>query len=287
MFGKGFGKLESMPLKPSHMAQEQIDSLEKKAREYLAHHEIKLDDFIDLYGENNIGAHQQYVLDTEQKFPEENQETKDNMMVGTIFEAIFLEHGEQSNWLGSSTEIIKTSRYDDLKNGVDAIAEIVEEDKTANHLALAIDVTFTTHAGNIDKKLERIRQEIIAGTMAEIKYFKSDHLKMRGELKQVPRVIVGVDKKTVIDLARLWDGGSKKELAAHDIQFQILEEIILQLETYKNYANKVGRPDLVVIYDRAMRIAQEIYAERNTELTDVGERDRGFQAIKNGLTIFS
>ena len=49
-----------------------------------------------------------------------------------------------NNWLGPEATAIKSSRYDDIKNGVDNIVEFhKEEDFSSSHLALAIDETFS------------------------------------------------------------------------------------------------------------------------------------------------
>lgn len=278
MLGKGFEQIESTPLQPPYLYPEKIRDLEQRAQRYLNRHGVRMDDFTDLYGEKNVRTHKDYVDRHIREF-----EHSDGKRIATIFEAVFLEHGEQSNWFGDKAEVIKTSVYDDIKNGVDTVLEIVENDNTAAHLALGIDVTFSNQIGG---KLERIRSEIEGGTLAEIKYFKSDRLGIRGEMKQVPRLVIGVDIKTVDELARLWDENKKSALATHPIQLQIIEEIIIQLETFADYAERIGRSNLTEIYDRALRIAKNIYTDRKSQITDPGTRDHGFHNLKNRLEIF-
>jgi len=78
----------------------------------------------------------------EEKYSKNITETK---KIADIFEAVVLEHGELSDWLGGSAKTMKTSRYDDYMNGVDLLVEFAgAEGEESEHLGLAADVTFTT-----------------------------------------------------------------------------------------------------------------------------------------------
>ncbi len=240
--------------------------------------------FRDMYGagvdEDNV-----YVKQMEEKFRAETTPQKEEIQkLATILEGIIHENVELSDWLGSSAESIRTSRYDDIKNGVDTIVEFEEDEITASHLALAIDVTFTS---DTEKKFARIRDEIKKGGLAKIKYFMSEHLGMRGELIKVPRVVIGAESKTIRQLAELWVEGNKKELGTHPIQFQILEEILMQLRTFKDYAEQNNQPELAAIFEKRYTFVKKILEEKQVVLNDTGERDTVFRDMEHNLMMFA
>lgn len=153
----------------------------------------------------------------------------------------------------------------------------------AAHLALAIDVTFSP---NIRDKFERIREEIDRGDLATVKYFHSDYMHFRGQLSKVPRVIIGADCRTVKELADLWLNDKKRKLGEHQIQFQILDEILLQLKIFRAYAERKGQADLVDIYGRAEELVTKIWEQKRKALEDNGLRDDVFASIKDYLREF-
>jgi len=66
----------------------------------------------------------------------------------------------------------------------------------------------------------------------------------------VPKVIVGAERRTVLRPASLWLKNEKKELGAHFVQLQVLDEIVAQLDVFMRYAHKIGKADLCDIYER-------------------------------------
>ncbi|TSD01475.1 MAG: hypothetical protein Athens071426_665, partial [Parcubacteria group bacterium Athens0714_26] len=199
------------------------------------------------------------------------------------FEEIIHEQVELSDWLGPDVCTIKPSRYDDIKNGVDSIAEFQESEHTASYLALAIDATFSSE---IEKKLSRIKKEIEAGELAKVKYFASDHMNFRGEIAMIPRVIIGAEAKTIKDISELWLEGKNKDLGSHKIQFQIIEEMLIQFDAYKRYAEKVNRPEIVRIYNKVSSLVQNIYNNKKETMEDRGNRDGVCMAINQKMKSF-
>lgn len=172
-----------------------------------------------------------------------------------------------------------------MVNGVDTIAEI-EQEHTTSHLALAIDVT---HGILLQKKFDRIRREIDEGTLTTVKYFESTDETFRGRLLKVPRVVLGVEKSAVAELAQLWIAGKNKELATHPVQIQLLDEITIQLKSYRDYAQHTGKGDLAKVYDKQLRIVQGIAEQPNKkrlreemEADTSRERDKTQRAIHLG-----
>ncbi len=243
--------------------------------------EIKLEDFADLY--KDVDRDTAYVQKMEREFENDTPEEKGFKKVATVFESIIYTQGEQNHWFGEDAWTIKSSRYDDIKNKIDTIVEFREEPATASRLGLAVDVTLSRE---MDKKLDDIKSEIDSGNLAKVKYFKSDYTHARGEISRVPRVIVAANPGTVRALADLWLERNNKVLAAHPMQFQILDEIDAQLKTFRNYAEKNGRHDLLAIYDQAIAVLNGVLIEKHKTLKDTGERDQAFFAIQERLKFF-
>ena len=261
-----------------------IDMAFKKAQKISERDAIRLEDFEDLYGEEGIKQDQGKVTEMEIIFTKEaNLEQERINKLSTIFETIIYEHIELSEWLGPNAYTIKSSRFDDIENGVDSIVEFRESEHAASHLALEIDVTFSS---DLENKFERIRKEIKNGKLTKVRYFQSEFLSIRGELAKIPRVIIGADFKTVKELSGLWLEGDNKELGVHPIQFQILEEILSQARTFKDYANKVNQSEIASKYENIEKIVKLIYTQKRKSLIDPKKRDSVFDAIEHNLKYF-
>lgn len=126
----------------------------------------------------------------------------------------------------------------------------------------------------------------ISQLLVEVKYFHSNRLNFTGRLSRIPRVVIGVDAKTVCELNDLWLEKKNQLLANHPIQFQILEEIIGELSAFANYAAKIGQSGIAVEYEKIKKIAEAIYNQKRTSLKDLEERDSVFYAIQNYLRDF-
>ncbi|KKU94346.1 MAG: hypothetical protein UY26_C0002G0128 [Candidatus Jorgensenbacteria bacterium GW2011_GWA1_48_13] len=243
----------------------------RRAEEALALDVIKEKDFIDLYGEDNV----ERDLAEIQKI-EASPEYREPSKMATVLEAIIHEQAELSDWLGPDARTMKTSRYDDVKNGVDEIVEFTGEPGKTSRLALGIDVTFNPV---LDKKLERIVSKIERGELAQVKYFKSSSL--RGEVQQIPEVVVGADQRTVEQLIPVWLARDQGKLAQHPMQIIMLEEIRLQLEAFAAYARAVGQPAIAETYETDLAIANELLTQKE----DLRKRNP-LQALKNDQVFF-
>lgn len=231
-------------------------------------------DFVDLYDGAKITSDLSYVEGLKEKFT--NNDTKET---ATVLEAILYEQIELSEWLGGNAETFKTSEYDDFVNAVDMIVEFNDEE-TTSHLALGVDITFGSTV--IAKKFDRIKKEIEADKLAQIKYFESHGFK--GALQQLPRVVIGVEKETVTKLAGLWMQHKKVELAKHEVQTIILAEIIEQLLAFKKYAESINAMSAVRSYTRAIAVLEK--HTRASDARDIVINDRVFQGIIEQLQQF-
>ena len=246
---------------------------------------IDINEFADLYDPKNIERDLEIVRRKEVGFAHESHK-----VYSEVLEAVLYKQIDDGPWFGNNTRAVKTSSFDDYKNGSDIILELVETTKTLSHLSLSVDVTFgiTTE---MDKFL-RIKEHIDKGTLGKISYFKSERANFRGELSQIPEVVIGVEKDLVIKLADLWAGEgphkdtNKKTLDAHPVQRLIMAEILLQLHTFRTYAKNTGKQTLVPIYEKDIQILEEILREQGP--MDIGELrdDKVFVAIRETLAIF-
>lgn len=258
-----------------------IASALEKARALIHENAINPSDFVNLYGSENVERDLASVVSLKRKF-----ETDETQKASEVFEAIVFEQVELSNWLGEHAETIRTSEFDDIVNGVDLVVEFTEDNST-NHLALGVDVTFGTTS--IGKKFERIRKEIDADNLATVKYFESHGFK--GSLRQLPRVVIGVEKDTVIALAGLWSRQEKSKLGGHFVKDILIQEIERQLRTFLVYAQSNGATAAVKSYTKALGTIKNIRENASVDTAgkdrqDAVSKDRVFQEIKNQLINF-
>ena len=234
--------------------------------------------FTELYGEENVQKDLDYVEDVKTKF--EDSEMKP---VAEVLEAIMYEHIELSEWFGPTAQTIRPSEFDDIKNKVDLITEFVEE-STRKYLALGIDVTFGSKT--LGEKFTRIKADIDKDELTQVKYFETHGYK--GSLQQVPRIIVGVEADTVIELAALWMNNKNKDLGEHFVKDIILDEIEEQLIAFLAYAeanNKVGAAES---YRNALSTVKGIWAKQQRvphteEISEAIKNDRVYKAIQSEL----
>lgn len=252
-----------------------LEAAHHKAQALRERYEIKPDNFRDLYGDQVVANDLEKLARLEEDFKKtETPTSRESKMLADIMEAIIAEWGEQGEWFGPEAATIKTSRYDDIVNGVDAIVEFAEGDNRASHTGLAIDATYSDEIG---KKIKNIKNRIDQGNLGVVKYFESEHLPLRGELSEIPMVIITANARTVKELAELWVNNNKKALATHWIQFQILEELINECQFFSAYAQRVNQSDIAKRYQHIQNIAQDILINKHTTLTDSGQRDNNFR----------
>ena len=236
------------------------------------------ENFRDLYGDENVDKDIAYVKNLEKKFSEEtNPENEEAKKLAKSLETIITEQIELSDWMGPDAVTITTSRFDDIANGVDLVTEFQnQKERTASHLALAVDVTFGSGLG---KKMARIINEIRSGELARVKYFESEFLNIRGELRNVPRVVVGIDTHTLGSLGEVWLAHDTKVLARHGVQRAILEEIRAELAAFQKYALHVKQKNVALVYERALGAVEGILAEKKE--IELGElvNDKVFQSV--------
>lgn len=210
---------------------------------------IQMSDFKNFYPDGVIRRDEDTVEGFKRRlhFSEQRETTAGRL--AAAFEHIFTDQIELNEWLGPNVTTMGASEYDDVVNGIDTIAQI--ESETSNtHLGFALDVTISRL--KVEHKLERIKREINEGTLTTIKYFISPDETFRGKLEKVPRLIVGVGASTVEELALLTANRDNRALAAHPVRYQILDQMIMQLEAYSNYAKRTNQPRIATRFDQPL-----------------------------------
>jgi hypothetical protein len=272
---------------------------------------INVEDFSGHYGAGAVRLDRVMVAKLEEKFLEEEKKDlslRPRRMRGELFEAVVNDGIENNDWFGGDATIIVPSRYDDIVNKVDSIVEF-EEAAGNSYLALAIDVT--KNEKEMWDKFAAIRDSIKDGRLSRVKYFQTEGF--RGELKQLPRVVMEADDATFMsavedilkskrlknEIARLRGAGEKganlksalerfaelrTKIATHPIQFKLLLEIRSQLLAFSEYAGSSGKRDSAVAYDKVLRIINRVIEEKSSgqnldKLSEGWQNDRVLQMI--------
>jgi hypothetical protein len=255
----------------------------KKAVELLDDERIDPKKFVGLYSDKAMKEDSDYVERRQEKFKAVNTpEEMEMQRYSTVFEAIIHDQIDMNGWLGEHAAARKASWYDDLKNGVDEIIEFEQTEASATaHLALGVDVTFGKGVLN---KMNDIKTRIDSGDVGVIKYLLTDTY--RGEMKNVPRAVIGVDMKNLNEIIKLWVDNKKKSLAEHRVKFMILSQIMMQLSDFAQYADKVGKTAIASGFNRVLRIAENIWEEESKKYPNKDgdlnfQEDRVYSAIRS------
>lgn len=286
---------------------------------------IPLSSFEGHYDSGMIAKDTAYVIEKERQFKaDENPELAHFQRRAELLEALTREAIKKDNWLGPEARPITASRYDDIKNGVDLIVDLIRKEGI-NRLALSVDVT--SNVTSLEQKLGKIKDGILKGELTYVKYCISSDGN-RQEIRNVPRVVIGADAALIRELSFLRlevhtcvqalkknqesGGGLSREtvgslesrgkqarskLAKHRIQLLIIDQIELQVRTFAEFAARNNQTQIVKEYERTLEIIKGIYEEKSVpgnkrsmsvsaEERDANNNDGVYRALKSGLKIF-
>jgi len=199
-------------------------------------------------------------------------------MFAQVLEAIVLEQSELGNWLGDGVTTLKTSRFDDIKNGVDMLAEWSSGLGESSHiLGLAVDVTFGKFSA--EEKLSKIRDEIDRDSLRPIKYFRDAKGSFMGTRFHVPRVIVGIDQEHLTQLASLWNARDNKALAHHPVQKILITEMLTQSRAMLAYAQSKGSEKAAQSYAEIVFVLETLSEEKASIGFGALEQDAVFRSL--------
>lgn len=238
-----------------------------KAREMKTKEAIQPELFSSVYGADAVARDLEFVRTMKGKF---DPETAVHKQYADVFEAVFYQHAELSNWLGDDTHTILTSEYDDIKNGIDVLVRLNNSPRAFPYVGMGIDVTFGRMS--VEGKIARLFKEIEKEKeeLGTVRYFMDpDYAPFKGELHNMPHIVVGVERRRVIELAGQWLRGEKRALEENPIQLVILNQVIDQLKTFRDYASSLGKRDLAEIYNADISVfAPVLRDKRKMDISD-------------------
>jgi len=223
-----------------------IPAEHKEAKRHIQNIAIDIDSFRDLYGEEVVEADAAAVQRLRERFARDEKTVLPNgvtfeqiRQLSEISESFLLKGLNEAKWVPYCGGI-KTSEYDDYMNGIDLVLEFQKADHPASHIGLGVDVTFSN---NLTRKIAKVKQEISAGRLASIKYFDSPNSHIRGQLRQVPRGIVGFDLDALHRISNYHKAHG--EMPANDpLRSVAFHQLSMQMRKFADYAEKINSPSL-------------------------------------------
>ncbi len=253
-----------------------MPAAKKRAEETIAQKSIghEMDDFVDPYTEAGVAADKLMVSQYEEAFaaalaelpPEKRERKIEAQEMARIFEGIMI---NQKSWFGMNADIFPTSRFDDIKHGVDAIIQHKIGD-AYSHNGVAIDVTFAGPKP-VFKKLEKRIDQVRKGHLSTVKYFHSPEAGIRGQLSEIPAVVVGASGDTMQELVNLFASHEDGKLSSHPVQFQILDQIKTQCDFFIELAEKENVPNkekIIAAYQKLGRQVDSVLKQKNLVYKD-------------------
>lgn len=211
----------------------------------------KLESFKDIYDEKEIKEDEEKINKREASWYATNSDIEKFMRnFSIIYEAAVMDLLDTNKFLGENNEIIPTSKYDDIFNGIDGVLIVNQDNLENEYLGLNFDVTFSSNDENIEKKIESIKQCIREGVLPTLKYFQDPTTKEHKKIS-LPKIIIGSQQSSADGLVRLWgktDDSNREKLKNHPVQSKIIVEALSQLAYFhdfaKNLAEKTKEDDM-------------------------------------------
>ena len=240
----------------------------------------------------------------------EIEKVKEGKRRGEALEVIVGDQVELNDWFGPNALLTRTSEYDDVMNGIDAVAEFdFGEERKPERLALGVDASMRADVAMIERKITRNIEKVTGQREpAEVRYFESQildaagHPSVKGRLEAVVPVVIGLDGEDCdrlmclfVQLLRLRSNKEKTEsinalikektleMQKHPVQMVFLLEIKTQLEMYLGlFKEKVMDGDHLAYQSKVKRllaITNEIIDSKTEISTEELGEDGVWQAI--------
>ncbi len=220
-----------------------LEIAHQKAEETFRH-EIDMESFaapVGNYDPVMVARDMEVVAELKQKFTlqeVENPAIGDVKRISDIFEAMLADQIKSNNWFGGNTELIASSEYDDYVNHIDGVLHF-KVPGSSDYIALGADVTFSK--ASIQEKIGHIKKRIVDGRLSKVKYFELPDKSFKGELSEVPYIILGADAHSVLQMAEQWtDETGGKYLGKHWMQAQLMDMAIMQCDEFSRFASARG-----------------------------------------------
>lgn len=148
------------------------------------------------------------------------------------------------DWLGANTNIIYTSRYDDIVNGIDSVAQLMEPNESWN---IGMEIDFTSSEEEMKDKIKKIETRLQDGKISSVKYFDSP---TTGKLKnlKMPKIAFGISGKEMGDFVSIIADAylsrnkesAQKELRNHRMKSRFIELTTNQLREFSKITTEAG-----------------------------------------------
>jgi len=138
-------------------------------------------DFKDIFPIEEIENDQKIVSRLEDKFheqiehlsPTERENIKNGEKLGHVLEIIIAEEGEKYEWAGKGAYFVRTSRYDDVINGVDIIIEFDTESGQLPRVGLGVDTSRNKDVAVVYDKIHRNIDKLLQqNNIVHVQYLK-------------------------------------------------------------------------------------------------------------------
>lgn len=221
----------------------------------------------------------------------EKTDTEDSMevkMKATIAEYIIYKN--LGAWMNQIAVPLITAKADDYIRGIDLVIESendLSENANIEHLGVGIDVALASERStseSVDKKTKKVRNILKSGKMGEARYVTGGSYE--GKIQNLPYTILSISPSHIEDLfsSVLRKDQSEKE-KTHILKHVVAYQIVLQLGTYYNEAEKLGHEVMAYEIGLANNFAVEIFGplieelRTNPELWEKVQNDAGTKEI--------
>ncbi len=242
---------------------EQIERLVERERP-------KPEEFRGIISDQEIDEDVKKVKELEAQWVKNNSdETNEVKMKADIAE--YMIYKNLGGWMNQSAVPLMTAKPDDYLRGVDLIIESEvdsKEKKDIEHLGIGIDVALASERGvsaAVDRKTKKVRQILKSGKMTEAKYVSGGSYE--GKIENLPYTILSISPSHVEDLFSnvLKKDQSEKE-KKHILKYIVAYQIVLQLQTYYQVANKTGKTEMAYEIGMANNMAVDIFGDLINEM---------------------
>lgn len=274
-----------------------LNKLHEKTDKKLDSYRPNFENFRSIYGNEEVDGDIRYVEELEDTF-EKNLSTEENAeflrkekKISDIVESILTDQLSGS-WLNSNNPeapynvvCYPTSKFDDYRNGADMVLEVLNNQKEdSSHLGLSLDVTFSNNDKNLDKKMNRIIDEIKNNWKPEIKYFESDMTDYIGKV-DIARSVIVISRNTVEDLFKKELNSLRDELENHPVQISLLAQVEEQAETFLALCEKHSNETMAKIYREVLQNIKYIKSEKRDTFSEIEEDENTLREKHEGLKL--
>ena len=235
--------------------------------------------------EERVGNAEKQFAEQVEALPEDiKQKLEISKKLADCLEGIIL---NVKTWFGPTSNIYPTTRHDDFFNGVDLVAERMGGD-IVNHHGFALDITYAGY-NTILKKVKRIADKLKEGKMGKVDFFKSNDGRFKGQLNEIPLVVIGADGNTMRGLVNMFTEGEDQKIEDHLVQFQIVDQVLMQCDFFIEMAYEIEDKEVsgrvIKAYEtlkKDFELIKKLKERLSTHLDD-GSRDNFHENLKAAL----